>query len=245
MAVFNTTKKISTAILALFCCVHGIESVAQTSSAQEIQVQNNIATPTNNTLRTFNNSVVGTKGSPFVLSGWAPGELTLEGGKSIKTGLFNYDIINRLVNLKRSAHDSVVYDMATVKQLILQPTGFAPLRYEHVPDLITDEVSLKTDLLRIIQQGTYSLVELPVRTYIKAPTKQAYGGLGEAANEYRDESAYYLIRPDHTVERVKLTKKSLVKALKDKGSALEGFLKANAVDLSNEANAARALAALD
>ncbi|RYF75502.1 MAG: hypothetical protein EOO39_06830 [Cytophagaceae bacterium] len=242
MDVINTPKAIA---LALVCLVSTNHVRAQTSSAQEIQVQNNIATPTNNTLRTFNNSIVGTKGSPLLLPGWAAGELTLDGGKSINTGQFNYDIVNKLVNLKRAARDSVVYESASVYQLILQPTGMAPLRYEHVPGLITDEAALKTDLLRIIHQGTYSLVELPVRTYIKAPAKQTYGGLGEASNEYRDESAYYLIRPDHTAERVKLSKKSLVKALKDKGASFESFVKANSTNFDNEADVAKALAALN
>ena len=53
------------------------------------------------------------------------------------------------------------------------------------------------------------------------------------------------MRPDQTTERVKLTKKSLVKALKDKGTALESFLKINKIDLANEDDAAKALASLD
>lgn len=245
MDVISTMKKCFSALLALFTLTYSAELQAQTSSAQEIQVQTSIGSTTNSMLRPFDHSVVGTKGSPFVVIDWVPGELLLEGGKLIKTGLFKYDVTNKLVNLKRSSRDSVVYEITSVKQLILQPTGIVPVHFEHVPDLITDEARLKTDLLRIIQQGTYSLVELPVRTYIKAPAKQAYGGSDAANNEYRDESAYYLIRPDHTAERVKLTRKSLVRALKEKGPALENFLKVNSIDLANETDAAKALASLD
>lgn len=245
MDITSTTKNCSTAILALFCLIYSAKSQAQTSSAQELQVQTSIGSPTNNMLRPFDNSIVGTKGSPFALADWVPGELLLEGGKLIKTGLFKYDITNKLVNLKRSPRDSVVYEITSVKQLILQPKGIIPVQYEHVPDLITDEAGLKKDLLRIIHKGTYSLVELPARTYVKAPAKQVYGGQDAANNEYRNESAYYLIRPDRTAERVKLTRKSLVKALKDKGPALESFLKLNTIDLANEGDAAKALASLD
>lgn len=219
----------------------------QTTQGQADQVRTNIADPytTTNTLRTFNMSTVGTRGTPLALPNWTPGELTVDGGKPSTAGLFNYDVYSKLVAVKRSPRDSVVYAIASVKQLILKPDGVAPLLYEHVPDLITDEASLKTDLLRIIHKGTYSLVEQPVRTFIKAPAKQTYGGMGEVSNEYRNESVYYLVRPDHTVERVKLARKSLVRALKEKGVALESYLKTNPVDLSNEADVAKALASLE
>ncbi|HEX9955636.1 MAG TPA: hypothetical protein VGA96_00225 [Fibrella sp.] len=198
------------------------------------------------TIRSFNNSTVGLKGSPMLLPDWAPGEIILQSGKTITTGQVNYDVFNRQVAVKHSARDSVRYESAMVKQLILHPAGDAsPLRYEHVPNLVTDEAALKTELLRIIHQGAYSLVELPIKTFIKAPAKQVYGGLGEMSNEYRNESVYYLVRPDQTAERVKLSRKSLVRALKEKGSSFESYLKANSVDLDNEQEVAKALASLD
>lgn len=245
MDIINTPKTISTAIIALFSVVCSAELRAQVSTAQEMQVTNNASNPTNTTLRAFNLSTVGLKGTPLALPNWAPGELTLDDSKPVTAGLFNYDVYSKLVTVKRSPRDSVVYAIASVKQLILKPNGAAPMRYEHVPGLVTDEAALKTDLLRIIYQGTYSLVELPVKQYIKAPAKQTYGGMGEVSNEFRDESVYYLIRPDHTAERVKLSKKSLAKALKDKGAAFEIFVKANSTDFDKEHDVAKALASLN
>lgn len=220
---------------------------AQTTQGQADQARATIADPytASNTLRTFNMTTIGLKGTPLAVPNWAPGELTLDGGKTVKVGLFNYDVYSKLVAVKRSPRDSVVYDIASVKQLILHPDGETPRLYEHVPDLITSEASLKTDLLRIIHKGPYSLVEQLVKTFIKAPTKQTYGGLGEVSNEYRDESAYYLIRPDRTAERVKLNRKSLVRALKEKGDLFESYLKANSMDLKTEADVAKALTFLD
>jgi hypothetical protein len=227
----------------------GGELHAQTSTSQEIQVQNNMGLASNSAsaIRTFNFSTIGLKGSPLLLPGWVPGEITLQSGRQVKTGLFNYDVFVRQVTVKRSPTDSIRYKSETVKQLILRPEGAAtPIRYEHVPDLITDEADLKTELLRIIHQGTYSLVQLPIRKFVKAPVKQSYDGLNELNNEYRDESVYYLIRPDHTAEKVKLTRKSLVRALKEKGAAFEDYLKKNdGIDLANEAQVANALATLN
>ncbi len=234
-------------LLALTGTVHVKAQTTQTTQGQADQARTAIADPytASNTLRTFNMSTVGLKGTPLAVPNWAPGELTLEGGKTIRAGLFNYDVYSKLVAVKRSPRDSVVYDIASVMQLTLQPGGGAALQYEHVPDLITNEANLKTDLLRIIHKGTYSLVEQPVKTFVKAPTKQTYGGLGEVSNEYRDESVYYLIRPDRTAERVKLNRKSLIRALKEKGESVERYLKANSIDLKTEADVAKALASLD
>ena len=198
-------------------------------------------------LRSFDFSTIGLKGSPLFLPRWVPGEVTLQSGRQLKTELFNYDVFARQITVKKSATDSVRYQIESVKQLVLQPgEGMLPLHFERMPDLIIGEAAPKTDLLRIIHRGTYSLVQLPLRTFVQAPARQSYDAQTEQNHEYRDESVYYLVRPDRTAERVKLTRKSLVRALKHKGPMLESFLKANpALDLTNEDDTARALASLN
>ena len=248
----NLTKKmhqLATTSLVLLGLAGGNTLQAQKTSAQELQAQGSIGSLSNpsSALRSFDFSTIGLKGSPLLLPGWVPGEVTLQSGRQLKTELFNYDVFARQITVKRSATDSIRYQLETVKLLILRPgEGMLPLRFERIPGLITEETALKIDLLRLVYQGTYSLVQLPLRTFIKAPVKQSYDGLNELNHEYRDESAYYLIRPDRTAERVKLTRKSLVRALKEKGPLLENFLKANpAANLANEDDTVRALAALN
>ena len=201
-------------------------------------------TPT--AIRTFNFSPVGLKGSPLLLPGWAPGEITFMSGRKLTVEKANYDVFERQLTFKRSVRDSVRYQGDVVSQFTLLPAGQAALRFEHLPKtVVTTETALKTELVRVLHKGMYTLVELPVRKFVKASALQPYGGSSEANDEFRDESVLYLIRPDQTAERVKLTKKSLMAAMQSSGAAFDTYLKANKLDPRLEADVVRALASFD
>lgn len=234
--------------LTLLLCLAGAVRLQAQTTAQELQVQTSLGTlaSPSTTIRPFNFSTVGVKGSPMLMPGGVPGEVTLQSGRQLTTGRFNYDVMERQVTVKTSFRDSVRYQGTDVKQVILRPSrDQPPIRFEHFPDLITDEPALKTELVRIVYQGTYGLVQLPIRKFLKASSSPTYGGQAKMGDEYYDDSVYYLIRPDRTAERVKLTRKSLVKAVKEKGPQLDTFLKASPLDLDNELNVAQALASLE
>ncbi|NID11601.1 hypothetical protein [Fibrivirga algicola] len=213
-----------------------------------IEVQNSLGTLSRvaTTLRPFNFGTVSVKGSPFIMPGWTRGEVTLQSGRKLTTGHFNYDALERQVTVKTSARDSVRYQGTDVSQLLLQPSAnHEPIIFEHLSNLITDDAALKDELVRIIHRGTYLLVQLPVKKFLKTSASQTYGGDARVGDEYYDASVYYLVRPDHTAEQVKLNRRSLVRALKEKGPALEDFLKTNNIDLADELDIAKALASLD
>lgn len=232
--------------LALLALVAAGSVQAQTRNAQEV-IGSNLAMPF--TMRTVNFNEIGLAGSPYVLPGWVPGEVTLGSGKQLTTALVNYDAFERHVTVKNSPTDSVRYEGRLVQQLVLRPPGNVPaLRFGHLPGLKTDVPALKTELLRIIHAGTYALIELPARRFVPASKMQPasnYAGPTALNDEFRDESAYYLIRPDKTAERVKLTRKALITALQDKGEAFDTYLKTNRLDVKSEVDLARGLASLD
>ena len=221
---------------------------AQSKTVQEQQVMNDVGsfanTPT--AIRTFNFSTVGLKGSPLLLPNWVPGEITFMSGRKLTVEKANYDVFERQLTFKRTVRDSVRYQADVVKEFTLLPANQPALRFEHMPaTVVTTETALKNDLVRVVHKGTYTLVELPVRKFVKATSSQPYGGSSEANDEFKDESVYYLIRPDQTAERVKLTKKSLMGALQTNGPAFDTYLKTNKLDSRLEADVVRALASLD
>ena len=247
MTFLSSGPLLATGLAALLSVV-APSLLAQNRTAQEVQGQTSITTTGDNnsiSIRSFNASNVGLKGSPMLEADWVPGEVTLQSGKRITNGLVNYDAYERQVMIKTSPTDSVRYMGRGVTQLIMQPIIGTPVRFIHFTNLATDDVALKNELVRVIHEGTYSLVELPVRTFAKAQARPAYGGQPEVFDEFRDESAYYLIRPDHTAEKIKLTRKSLATALTDKADAFDRYVKDNKLDVKREADAARALASLD
>lgn len=198
----------------------------------------------NATLRPFNLSETALKGNPMALADWAPGTLTFKSGNIIANALFNYDALNQELWVKRSARDSARYAVAGIKSVVIQSAdNEQPVRYEHLADVVTDEMALKTGLVRVVYRGAYSLVQLPVKRFYKAPAKQPYGNT-QVFDEFRDESAYFIIRPDKTAERVKLNRKALAGALQSKGAAFETVLKDKKLDAKVEADVATALGAL-
>ena len=198
----------------------------------------------NSTTRTFNLTEITTKGTPMALTTWTAGSVRFYSGKAIASALINIDVINQDVWVKRSARDSALFAVALVKEVLLtSETSEQPIRYEHIAGITTDDAALKTGLVRVAFQGPYSLVQLPVKRFFKAPANQAYGA-GQSYDEYRNESAYYIIRPDKTAERVKLNRKSLAGALQGKSAAFETVLKDRKLDAKIEADVVAALGAL-
>jgi hypothetical protein len=232
---------------SLLVTVFGLSSIvglAQTTSPS-VATEQVIGGPfTSSALRRFNLSETGLKGTPMALTDWAPGTLTFKSGNTIANALFNYDALNQELWVKRSERDSARYAVAGIKHLVIQPAGDdQPSHYEMVNVTMTDEPALKTGLVRVVYQGAYSLVQLPVKRFYKAPAKQPYGNT-QVFDEFRDESAYFIIRPDKTAERVKLNRKSLASALQDKGVAFEMVLKDKKLDPRTEADVATALGKL-
>ncbi|MBO0932375.1 hypothetical protein [Fibrella aquatilis] len=221
-----------------------LTSLAQTTTPAA-GMEQVINSPFNNqTLRRFDLSETGLKGTPMALPDWAPGTLTFKSGNTIANALFNYDALHQELWVKRSPKDSVRYAAAGVRHVMIQlPNAPQPTRYEQLTGLTTDDVALKTGLVRVVYQGAYSLVQLPVKQFYKAPAKQAYGET-QVFDEFRDESVYYIIRPDKTAERVKLNRKSLTAALQSKGPAFETVLKDKKLDPKVEADVATALTGL-
>ncbi|MBO0937228.1 hypothetical protein J2I47_11775 [Fibrella sp. HMF5335] len=218
--------------------------LAQTAN-KPVSIEQVISGPfINSATRTFNLSETALKGSPLAFDNWTPGTLLFKSGNTIANALFNYDALDQEIWVKRSAKDSARYAVAGVKQLSLQSAdNNQPTRYEHLAGVVTDETALKTGLVRVVYQGDYSLVQLPVKRFYKAPAKQPYGNT-QVFDEFRDESAYFIIRPDKTAERVKLNRKALVSALQSKGAAFETVLKDKKLDAKLEADVVTALGAL-
>ena len=236
--------KKSVSLLSAFFGLLSVASLAQTTNPT-VAMEQVISGPfANSTLRRFNLSETALKGTPMALTDWTPGTLTFKSGNTIGNALFNYDALNQELWVKRSARDSARYAVAGIKNLIIQSTENKQLvRYEHLVDVATDETALKTGLVRVVYRGAYSLVQLPVKQFYKSPAKQPYGNT-QVFDEFRNESAYYIIRPDKTAERVKLNRKSLSGALQGKSAAFETVLKDKKLDAKIEADVVAALGAL-
>lgn len=195
-------------------------------------------------VRTFDGRVINLRGTPLLYPDWTPGEATLVNGAQITNARFKYNVPDKRLLVLRQGKDSTQVEGYNVKSLTLQPMNTAePQLYEHLPPLKNDVSVTRGDLVRVIYRGPYSLVQLPVKGFYKATSSSPYGEARDY-NEFRDESVYLLVRPDGTAEKVKLTKKSLAGALQQQADAFTKFVKENRLDVTQESDVAKALAAL-
>lgn len=189
-------------------------------------------------VRSFDNRYEGLKGSPLLIEQWIPGEVELNNGNRIINVAIKYDVMGHQLYLKTPKNDSVRLNESHVKQFVLNGND-AKQTFMRGADLNAD-ASLKTNLMRVIYQGKYSLVQVPKKTFQKANYQGAYNA-GIRYDEILDESAYYLLRPDGTSEKIKLNRKSVVGALGSVANRVEEYAKTNRVDFKTEADLTKLL----
>lgn len=190
-------------------------------------------------VRGFDNRYEGVKGSPLLIEQWLPGEVELTNGNRIINVQVKYDVLEHQLFLKTPRNDSVRLSESYIKQFSVGEAGGAQT-FRRGATINADE-SLKTTLLRVVAEGKYSLVQVPKKVFQKANYQGAYNA-GVRYDEILDESAYYLVRPDGTSEKIKLNRKSVAGALGTLADRVEEYAKKNRIDFKTEADIARLLA---
>lgn len=190
-------------------------------------------------VRSFDNRYEGVKGSPLWNTQWFPGEVELTNGNRITNVQLKYDVLGHQVYLKTPKNDSVRLNDTFVKQFTMGESD-SKQTFRRGMAFNVDE-TLKTALVRVIYEGKYSFVQVPKKVFQKANYQGAYNA-GVRYDEISDESAYYLLRPDGTSEKVKLNRKALIAALGTVASRVEEYAKTNRLDFKTEDDIARLLA---
>ena len=94
----------------------------------------------------------------------------------------------------------------------------------------------KTDkkvFVRVIYDGRTKLVLKYNKTFIRANYKGAYA-TGNKYDEYTDDYQYYIMKNTNTPVKIKLSKKSVVKALSDNEENVRAYLGEHQLNLNNE-----------
>ena len=199
-----------------------------------------------NMSRTFDNRTINTRGTAFYVADWRPGEVTIANTMTPYKGQFKLDVMNDRLMVKRPTGDSIWVATDRVSAITLDPTtpDQTAVHFRRFDRARSDEALLQTALLRVINEGAYgALVQLPVRRLYKAAPNDPYS-MHATTNEIRDESVYYVIRPDQTAIKVKLNRRSLTEAMGDAGRQLDLHARANNLSLKTEKEVINALSAL-
>lgn len=199
-----------------------------------------------NMSRTFDNRSLTTRGTPFYASDWRAGMVTIEASQSTYKGQFKLDVMNNRLMVKQPSGDSIWVSSDRLSTVTLNPVipDQMPATFRRFATVKVDDEALSTALVRVLHEGSYgALVQLPIRRLYKAAPGDPYS-LHATTNEIRDESVYYLIRPDQTAVKVKLNRRALTDAMGEQGKPLELHAKANKLVLKSEKEVVDALTAI-
>ena len=185
----------------------------------------------------------GVQGSAFLLPGWLPASLQLNGGGAPLPVALKYDIYHQELRVKRPQGDSVVVPLARVKEFSL--TGSSPAqRFVCYPAAtLPAEVGGGCGQVLVESPGV-QLLKFQHKEIVKRAADNGTYATTTTISELEERTAYYLRWPaDGRFSAVKPKRASLEQALAGQPAALAA-LKARKGGLSSEAELTAAVAAV-
>ena len=210
----------------------------QMSQQERQQIVDMAAEPgaTFRNVRTFDGRYEGLRGTPYFLPAWSKGQIELTNGQRYTNVLIKFDAYRQELVLLRPQlrNDSIIIDRPRVNQFVLQPADNVSYVFRRYSGDRTNESGDHYFLVLYEQKST--LLKQVAKVITKANYKDPYSA-GARYDAYDNEYAYYLLKPGQPLTKVKLSKKSLLDALSDKGKALKTFVDSHRLAIKSEADA--------
>ena len=155
------------------------------------------------------------RGTPFVVAGWAMGEVVM--GTSLKpmSGIFKFDTYNQQLRALRAQGDSIILSPERTQRFTIWPTGKdgkpVERRFERLPEyLIADKpIAFAED---ISTGDKLRLLKFHYKNIIKGQAGSSYGN-GHPVDAFNDNERYYLRWADDSYVFVKPNKASILQAI--------------------------------
>ncbi len=180
----------------------------------------------------------GQQGTPYFLSDWNKGQIALRDGRQLKDVSLKFDAHRQeLIMLRpKLGNDSIIVARPTVSRFLLTSVDGQSYLFSRYPTLNTNDNDLKEGYYMVLYEGKTALLKRVVKTLKKADYKGGYSA-DVRYDSYSDVNSYYLLKPDQTLTKVKLSEKSLLDALSDRQDALKTFIKQEKLSLKSEGDA--------
>jgi hypothetical protein len=172
------------------------------------------------------------KGTPFLTEDWHVGYGILPDGKTTRPQQLNYDVHGNTLVYKVAGSDQVL------KLLDNSLTGFIIKSKEK--DLLFTKISGNEFEKEKEEEKYYQIVEAPSRAAVIEYVKEledpnASGWTSSQSNtlasEYKLKTDYYVLNKNKKYEEVKLKKRSVIKAFKDKKKEIEAYIESNGLEI--------------
>lgn len=184
----------------------------------------------------------GVKGTPYFIEDWKTGDISFLDGTEIIQINIRYNIYEDELEFKNSTSGQIfVIDRKRINGFRLNEPGDS-LYFEYF-NLKPDKPGEKS-FVQVLYRGETRLLLKHKKQFIRADYQGAYAN-GNKYDEYKDDKDYFLVTDKETIQRIKLNKKSVLKALGDNQSALKEFSLKNKIDFSNPGDIVKLLVFYD
>lgn len=180
----------------------------------------------------------GQHGTPYFLSDWTKGQISLRTGKQYTDVSLKFDAYRQELLLLRpqSGNDSIIIDKQTVNRFLLIGPDSQPYLFGRYPTVKTNDDALRNGYFLILYAGKSTLLKRVTKLFKKADYKGGYSP-NIRYDAYEDALSYYLLKPDNTLTKVKLSKKALLEAMSDRQDALTSFIDQSKLSFKTEEDA--------
>lgn len=172
----------------------------------------------------IDNRYEGLRGTPYFLPAWSNGQIELLNGRRFTNVPIKFDSQRQELILLRpnQGNDSIIIARQTVNRFLLANADGKEYLFKRYPALKTNDSQLDGGYFLVLYEGKTALLKRVTKSIRAADYKAPYSS-GVRYDSFTDANAYYILKPDQTLTKVKLSKRSLLDALDTKNDALKSF----------------------
>ncbi len=175
----------------------------------------------------------GVKGTPYLFDEWKLGNIYLNDNTYINSVNIKYNVYtDDVLYLNSTSGDSLIIDRSVIKSFEINDDNSGNM-------LLFREISLRPDkkerntFIKVIYENKSKFIIKYTKTFIKADYKGAYSA-GRKYDEYVDDYQYYIVTNPDNPAKIKLNRKSVVKALSDREDKIMAYMNEHNLNLDNE-----------
>ncbi|GAB4049957.1 hypothetical protein GCM10028810_42530 [Spirosoma litoris] len=186
-------------------------------------------------VNTMDHRYEGLRGTPYFLPAWNKGQIEMAAGQNYKEVPIKFDAYRQHLILLRTwaGNDSIIVNVDQVKSFQLKNADGQFYVFRHIPEAKTNDDALKNGYFLVLYQGKSALLKRVAKSFKQADYKNPYAN-GERYDEFRDVNSYYVLKPDQTLTKVKLSDKSIIESLGDHTDELKAYAKQESLSGKSE-----------
>lgn len=185
-----------------------------------------VGTGPNDMVNTIDHRYEGLRGTPYFLPEWNKGQIEMTAGQNYTNVPLKFNAYQQQLILLRTwaGNDSIIVDASQVKRFTLKNNEGQTYVFKRWPTAITNDQALKDGYFLVLYEGKNTLLKRVSKSFKPADYKNPYAN-DVRYDAFRDSFSYYILKPDQTLTKVKLSDKSIIEALGDRKEELKAFVK--------------------